>query len=98
MKLIIEIPDGYDYLSDIKNGSIASANILNAVKNGKPLEGQEPVYWEVVEHGKTRLDTFVRCPKCGTVRQGITYYCSWCGQKMVWNGMPSCGVERGGEE
>lgn len=37
MKLIIDIPDGYDYLSDIKNGSIASANILNAVKNGKLL-------------------------------------------------------------
>ena len=37
MKLIIDIPDGYEYLSDIKNGSIASANILNAVKNGKLL-------------------------------------------------------------
>lgn len=37
MKLIIDIPDGYDYLSYIKNGSIASANILNAVKNGTPL-------------------------------------------------------------
>ena len=50
MKLIIEIPDGYDYLSDIKNGSIASANILNAVKNGKPYVSDE-VYHQGYEDG-----------------------------------------------
>ena len=36
MKLVIEIPDGYD-LTMIQNGSIASKQILNAVKNGTPL-------------------------------------------------------------
>lgn len=37
MKLVIEIPDGYDVTS-IQNGSIASKVVLNAVKNGTPHE------------------------------------------------------------
>ena len=36
MKLIIDIPD-ID-LNNVKNGSIMSANILNACKNGIPLD------------------------------------------------------------
>ena len=35
-EIVIKIPDNYD-LSNIKNGSIASQMILNAVKNGTPL-------------------------------------------------------------
>ena len=37
MKLVVEIPDGYD-VSMIQNGSIASKIILNAVSNATPLE------------------------------------------------------------
>lgn len=37
MKLIIDIPKNYD-LSKIQNGSIASKIILNAVKEGIPLD------------------------------------------------------------
>lgn len=37
MKRIIDIPDNYD-LSKIQNGSIASKIILDAVKNGSPLD------------------------------------------------------------
>lgn len=36
MRLVIEIPDGYD-VTRIQNGSIASKVVLNAVKNGTPL-------------------------------------------------------------
>ena len=38
MKLIIEIPDGlYKEIHNIHNGSIASACVLQAAKNGTPL-------------------------------------------------------------
>ena len=46
MKLVIDIPDNYN-LANIKNGSIASQNILNAVRNGKPLPK---------EHGMTEQE------------------------------------------
>ena len=38
MKLIIEMPDGlYKEIHNIHNGSIASACVLQAAKNGTPL-------------------------------------------------------------
>jgi hypothetical protein len=37
MQIVIDIPDKYD-VSKIQNGSIASKKILDAVKNGKPLD------------------------------------------------------------
>ena len=36
MKIVIDIPDGYN-LDNIQNGSIACSQILKAVKNGIPL-------------------------------------------------------------
>lgn len=36
MKLIIDIPDGCD-VTKIQNGSVASKQVLNAVKNGTPI-------------------------------------------------------------
>lgn len=65
------------------------------------LNGAKPVYnaereeywWEIVEPNRSlieinRVNSIVRCPKCKTIRLGMTYYCSWCGSKMMWNGMP----------
>ena len=65
---------------------------------------KEEYWWDIIEpnrslvndrFGISRFNDIVRCPKGKTIRQGVTYYCSWCGSKMKWNGMPSQSAEEG---
>ena len=52
MQIVIEIPENYN-LSNIKNGSVASQVILNAVKDGKPLPKK---HGDLIDRDKLRED------------------------------------------
>ncbi len=88
MRLVIEIPDGYD-LTMIQNGSIASKQILNAVKNGIPINPQETV-----------TEFADRCRECGKQKRGHwiltdaeeeiychVAICSVCGRESINEGV-----------
>ena len=86
MKWVIDIPDGYD-LSKVKHGSIASNNILQAVKAGKPFK--ERPHGEWIEKEDYNMDIYYDCSVCGN---------SWCTlDGTPWqNGMnfcPNCGAK-----
>lgn len=109
MKLLIDISEEEykEVLEDTYSGTPFENKIFTIIAKGAPYEeneSKEEYWWDIIEANRSlvndrfdisRFNAIVRCPKCKTIRKGMTYYCSWCGSKMKWNGMPSQSAEEG---